>query len=182
MRRRFPAFSNILPLVWGSVHSYPYSFQKATFFSSFKKELSQYGLALWNQWTAFFTYPVNSEIYHSFRVIVSFCLDLDEIIPCSASHNLREMFRTSAETNNEGMHFCQRLNGPTAFYRIPKNCYRLQRNWFPNWRQVFVPIVLAVIPINSSKVIWCYQLSWWRKLATVKSFKADVSSVSPSSD
>ena len=37
MRRRFPAFSNILPLVWGSVHSYPYSFQKATFFLRLKK-------------------------------------------------------------------------------------------------------------------------------------------------
>ena len=30
-------------------------------------------------------------------------------------------------------------------------------------------------------VIWYYQLSWWCKLATVKSFKADVSSVSSSS-
>ena len=32
------------------------------------------------------------------------------------------------------------------------------------------------------KVIWYYQLSWQRKLATVKSFKTDVSSVSPSSE
>ena len=33
-----------------------------------------------------------------------------------------------------------------------------------------------------NRVIWYYQLSWWRKLAFVKSFKADVSSVSPSSE
>ena len=32
------------------------------------------------------------------------------------------------------------------------------------------------------KVIWFYQLSWYRKVVTVKSFKADVSSVSPSSE
>ena len=29
-----------------------------------------------------------------------------------------------------------------------------------------------------NRVIWYYQLSWWRRLATVKSFRADVSSVS----
>ena len=28
-------------------------------------------------------------------------------------------------------------------------------------------------------IMWFYQLSWWRKLATVKSFKANVSSVCP---
>ena len=28
-------------------------------------------------------------------------------------------------------------------------------------------------------VIWHYQLSWWRNVATVKSFKTEVSSVSP---
>ena len=32
------------------------------------------------------------------------------------------------------------------------------------------------------RVIWCYQLSWKRKLSTVKSLKADVSRVSPSSE
>ena len=30
-----------------------------------------------------------------------------------------------------------------------------------------------------NKVIWYYQLSWYNKLATGKSLKADVSSVSP---
>ena len=33
-----------------------------------------------------------------------------------------------------------------------------------------------------NKVIWYYQLSWWSNLATVKSFKADVSSANPSSE
>ena len=33
-----------------------------------------------------------------------------------------------------------------------------------------------------NRVIWYYQPSWWRKLAFVKSFKADVLSVSPSSE
>ena len=32
-----------------------------------------------------------------------------------------------------------------------------------------------------SRVVWCHQLSWWRKLATVKSLRADDSSISPSS-
>ena len=32
-----------------------------------------------------------------------------------------------------------------------------------------------------NRVVKYSQLSWWRKLATIKSFKADVSSVSPSS-
>ena len=35
---------------------------------------------------------------------------------------------------------------------------------------------------GGSKVIWLYQLSWKCKLATVMSYKADVSSVSPSSE
>ena len=33
-----------------------------------------------------------------------------------------------------------------------------------------------------NKVIWYYKLSWRHKSVTIKSFKADVSSVSPSSD
>ena len=33
-----------------------------------------------------------------------------------------------------------------------------------------------------NKVIWYYQLSWWSNLATVRSFKADVLSVNPSSE
>ena len=36
--------------------------------------------------------------------------------------------------------------------------------------------------LQENRVIWSYQLSWLRKLATVKSFKADVSSVSPLSE
>ena len=32
------------------------------------------------------------------------------------------------------------------------------------------------------KLIWLYQLSWKCKLATVTSYKADISSVSPSSE
>ena len=35
---------------------------------------------------------------------------------------------------------------------------------------------------GGNKVIWLYQLSWKCKLATVTSYKADVSSVSPSSE
>ena len=35
---------------------------------------------------------------------------------------------------------------------------------------------------GGSKVIWLYQLSWKCKLATVTCYKADVSSVSPSSE
>ena len=35
---------------------------------------------------------------------------------------------------------------------------------------------------GGNKVIWLYQLSWKYKLATVTSYKADVSSVSPSSE
>jgi len=35
---------------------------------------------------------------------------------------------------------------------------------------------------GGSKVIWLYQLSWKCKLATVMCYKADVSSVSPSSE
>ena len=35
---------------------------------------------------------------------------------------------------------------------------------------------------GDNKVIWLYQLSWKCKLATVTSYKADVSSVSPSSE
>ena len=39
---------------------------------------------------------------------------------------------------------------------------------------------LIILGYLSFRVIHCYQLSWKRKLTTVKSFKADVSSVSPS--
>ena len=35
---------------------------------------------------------------------------------------------------------------------------------------------------HTPQVIWCWQLSWKRKLATVKSYEADVSNVSPSSE
>jgi len=35
---------------------------------------------------------------------------------------------------------------------------------------------------GGNKVIWLYQLSWKFKLATVTSYEADVSSVSPSSE
>ena len=35
---------------------------------------------------------------------------------------------------------------------------------------------------NYFEIIWLYQLSWKCKLATVTSYKADVSSISPSSE
>ena len=41
--------------------------------------------------------------------------------------------------------------------------------------------VIATLMGESSRVIWFYQLCWWCKLATVKSFQPDVSSVSRSS-
>ena len=44
---------------------------------------------------------------------------------------------------------------------------------------IWVDIITSVGEYN--RIIKCYQLSWKRKLATVKSFKADVSSVSSSS-
>ena len=44
--------------------------------------------------------------------------------------------------------------------------------------------LVAELGLNPRYVIWYYQLNWLRKFATVeiKRFKADVSSVSPSSE
>ena len=40
----------------------------------------------------------------------------------------------------------------------------------------------AASVVEYNWVIYYYHLSWWRNLATEKSLKADVSSVSPSSE
>ena len=58
-------------------------------------------------------------------------------------------------------------------------------NWTSAREWIIIPcIILAAVrvrpyfyenePYTANKVIWYYQLSWWRKLATVNSFKADV--------
>ena len=45
----------------------------------------------------------------------------------------------------------------------------------------FLLLLLNAVSLFCSGVIWFYQLNWWRRFVTVKSLKADVLNVSPSS-
>ena len=55
--------------------------------------------------------------------------------------------------------------------------------WLKMWVDFSVfPKSVMIIQWTSDIVIWIYQLSWKCKLATVTSWKADVSNVSPSSE
>ena len=94
------------------------------------------------------------------------------------------------ESVSKGSHFLLSLQTKRALYltKTPFQC-NLHANFMPLYMHIwwehfknYTFTYLFAMKQQFYEVIWLYQLSWKCKLATITSYKADVSSVSPSSE